>query len=257
LAPGETELQLVVQIMDRMLDTDGDSKTRAGLIFISAGFIYVQLLLNVAANSVSAGCDLTALFPRYINIRRGGYIAAVVGICMNPWLLYKSSATFSNYLGAYGVLLSCIVGPMITDYWLVRRGHYRINDLYSTDTESWYWYTFGINWRAYVAYLCGFAMNAPGFINTLNPSISVAVGAQRIYALSWVTGTGVSALIYYILCTISPPPGKHRHFKEIDMSLGELRIDEITKLRHSGAGSPQEYEEKKYADDSDVHVMES
>ena len=39
-----------------------------------SGFIYVQLMLNVAANSISAGCDLTALFPRFINIRRGGFI---------------------------------------------------------------------------------------------------------------------------------------------------------------------------------------
>jgi NCS1 family nucleobase:cation symporter-1 len=59
----------------------------------------------------------------------------------NPWLLYKSSATFGNYLGAYGVLLSCIAGPMITDYWLVRRGHYRVNDLYTLDKEGWYYYT--------------------------------------------------------------------------------------------------------------------
>ena len=158
----------VVHIMDRMLDVDPSPKTRAGLalyvlfffslarflIFsISLGFIYVQLFLNVAANSISAGCDLTALFPRYINIRRGGYVAAVVGICMNPWLLYTSSATFTNYLGAYGVLLSCIAGPMITDYWLVRRGHIRVNDLYSLDKIGWYHYTYGVNWRAYAGYL--------------------------------------------------------------------------------------------------------
>lgn len=160
----------VVHIMDRMLDVDPSSKTRAGVAFISLGFIYVQLFLNVAANSISAGCDLTALFPResyyysttalhlltdsgYINIRRGGYVAAVVGIAMNPWLLYTSSATFTNYLGAYGVLLSCIAGPMITDYWLVRRGHVRVNDLYSIEKSGWYYYTYGINWRAYAAYL--------------------------------------------------------------------------------------------------------
>lgn len=68
--------------MDKMLDVNPTSATRAGVVFIAAGFIYVQLLLNVAANSISAGCDLTALLPRYINIRRGGYIAAIVGICM-------------------------------------------------------------------------------------------------------------------------------------------------------------------------------
>lgn len=113
----------VVKVMDAMQDHDASSATRAGLAFIFLGFIYVQLMLNVAANSISAGCDLTALLPRYINIRRGGYICMVIGIAMNPWLLYKSSATFGNYLGAYGVLLSCIAGPMITDYWAVRRGH--------------------------------------------------------------------------------------------------------------------------------------
>lgn len=71
------------QIMDRMLD-GGSGATRAGMVFISAGSYTSsesrakdmidrgRLLLNVSANSVSAGCDLTALFPRFINIRRGG-----------------------------------------------------------------------------------------------------------------------------------------------------------------------------------------
>ncbi|WWD04001.1 hypothetical protein V865_002063 [Kwoniella europaea PYCC6329] len=263
----------VVKIMDKMLDTNGDSKTRAGLVFISAGFIYVQLLLNVAANSVSAGCDLTALFPRYINIRRGGYIAAIVGICMNPWLLYKSSATFGNYLGAYGVLLSCIAGPMITDYWFVRRGHMRLNDLYTLDRSGWYWYTAGIHWRGYVAYLCGFAVNAPGFIHTLAPNVSVPVGAQRIYYLSWITGTGISGLVYYLLCLLSPPPGMNRTFCEIDESAGEPRIDEIMREKYSspreGAGVPSPsgqsgeegdgygYDEKAKRIGTEVHVLPS
>ncbi|OCF44495.1 uracil permease [Kwoniella heveanensis CBS 569] len=220
----------VVKIMDTMLD-GASSSTRAGLVFIAAGFIYVQLMLNVAANSVSAGCDLTALFPRFLSIRRGGYVAALVGICMNPWLLYKSSATFGNYLGAYGVLLSCIAGPMITDYWIVRRGHMRVNDLYTADKEGWYYYTAGINWRGYLAYLCGFAVNAPGFIHTLAPNISVPIGAQRIYYLSWITGTGVSGLVYYLACLVSPPPGMNRHFKELDESAGEPRVDQIAAER--------------------------
>lgn len=218
-----TQIWDVVKIMDTMLDKDGSSKTRAGMAFISAGFIYVQLLLNVAANSLSAGCDLTALFPRFINIRRGGYICMIVGICMNPWLMYKSSATFGSYLGAYGVLLSCIAGPMITDYWMVRRGHMRLHDLYTFEKSGWYHYTLGINWRAYAAYLAGFAINAPGFIYSCNPNINVPLSAQRIYTLSWLTGTGVSALVYYICCFVSPPPGMNKSFEEIDES--EFRLE--------------------------------
>lgn len=91
---------------------------------------------NISANSVSAGCDLTALFPRFIvsfftksmksnltsfhvqNIRRGGYIAAIVGLCMLPWNLLKSSSSFTSYLSAYSVFLSSIAGVMVRLYVL-------------------------------------------------------------------------------------------------------------------------------------------
>lgn len=90
---------------------------------------------------------------RYLHVRiESSELAGYLPVSRCPWTLYKSSATFGSYLGAYGVLLSCVAGPMITDYWLVRRGHYRINDLYTTDRGGWYWYTAGINWRAYAAY---------------------------------------------------------------------------------------------------------
>ena len=238
--------------MDKMLDVDPSSKTRAGVVFIAAGFIYVQLLLNVAANSISAGCDLTALLPRYINIRRGGYVAAIVGLAMNPWLLFKSSATFSNYLGAYGVLLSCVAGPMICDYYLVRRGHYRIRDLYTTDRGGWYWYSYGVNWRAYLAYFSGFAINAPGFIHSLNPDIAVHVAAQRLYALSWLTGTGVSALVYYLACVAAPPPGMNRSFHEVDESEGEVMFAGVTE---DVDGSEKELHGKGGANSPRVHEV--
>lgn len=218
----------VVDIMDAMLDADPGARTRAGLACIALVFVYVQLMLNVAANSVSAGCDLTALCPRFINIRRGGFVAMAVGFAMCPWLMYRSSATFGNYLGAYGVLLSCIAGPMIADYWLVRRGHIRVRDLYSTDSGAWYAYAWGVNWRAYAAYLAGLAINMPGFVATLNPDIQVGVAAHRIFTLSWVTGTGVSALVYVVCCYLSPPPGLNRTFREVDESDYHNQVDEMS-----------------------------
>jgi len=115
---------------------------------------------------------------------------------------------------------------MITDYWLVRRGHMRLRDLYTTEKGGWYHYTLGVNWRGYVAYICGFAINAPGFIHTCNPNIKVGIAAQRLYTLSWLTGTGVSALVYYLCCVISPPPGMNRHFEEVDESDFRNILDE-------------------------------
>lgn len=58
---------------------------RFGVFMIALAFALAQLGTNIAANSVSAGTDMTALLPRYLNIRRGGYICAAVGLAMCPW----------------------------------------------------------------------------------------------------------------------------------------------------------------------------
>ncbi|EED83864.1 predicted protein [Postia placenta Mad-698-R] len=119
--------------------------------FIAVAFIIAQMGTNLTANSVSAGCDLTALFPRFINIRRGGYIAAIVGLCMLPWNLLKSSNNFTTYLSAYAVFLSSIAGVMLADYYVVHKGQYCVSDLYDAKKDGWYYYTYGFNIRIFPA----------------------------------------------------------------------------------------------------------
>lgn len=60
------------------------SAERFAVFVIATGFGLAQLGTNIAANSVSAGTDMTALLPRYLNIRRGGYICAAIGLAMCP-----------------------------------------------------------------------------------------------------------------------------------------------------------------------------
>lgn len=60
------------------------SAERFGVFVIASGFALAQLGTNIAANSVSAGTNLTALLPRFCNIRRGAYICAAIGLAMCP-----------------------------------------------------------------------------------------------------------------------------------------------------------------------------
>ncbi|KAK2462997.1 hypothetical protein APHAL10511_004984 [Amanita phalloides] len=205
-----------ITLLDMFLDGKPSKGTRFGVWFISASFVVAQLGLNISLNSISAGCDLTSLMPRYINIRRGSYVAAIVGICMLPWNLLKSSNEFTSYLSAYSVFLSSIVGVMITDYYVVRKGHYRIADLYDLKKDGWYWYTYGINFRAYAAYVAGILVNVVGFVGATGTKVPLA--ATRLYQLSFFTGVSVSAIIYYLLNVAFPVPGKSDKFEEIDES---------------------------------------
>ncbi|EPQ52164.1 uridine permease Fui1 [Gloeophyllum trabeum ATCC 11539] len=205
-----------IDLLGMFLDGEPSHATRFGVWFIAASFIIAQVRTNISANSVSAGCDLTSLCPRYINIRRGGYIAAIVGLCMCPWNLLRSSNNFTTYLSAYSVFLSSIAGVMITEYWIIRRGHYRVADLYSTRRDGWYWYTFGINPRAYAAYISGILINVVGFAGVTGQTVPLA--ATRIYQMSFFTGFGVSALVYWLLNRVFPAPGASRKFEEVDVS---------------------------------------
>jgi len=241
-----------VDLLGMLLDNHPSGATRFGVWFISASFILAQLGTNIAANSVSAGCDLTALFPRFINIRRGGYVAAIVGLVMCPWNLLKDSNSFTSYLSAYSVFLSSIAGVMISEYWVIRRGHYRVGDLYSSRRDGWYWYTYGVNVRAYIAYIAGILINVVGFAGAVGRTVPIA--ATHIYELSFFTGFGVSALIYIVLNKIWPSPGAWQPFEEIDESDFKPRTERSSEYESDGEGESKLKE--KRGSDASVNVKE-
>lgn len=154
------------------------SATRFGVFVISTAFALAQLGTNIAANSVSAGTDMTALMPRYLNIRRGSYICAIVGLVMCPWHLLSTSNNFTTYLSAYSVFLSSIAGVIICDYYFVRKGYLETRNLYSAQRDGPYWYTLGIHWRGYVAYIAGILINVVGFAGAVGTP--VPIGATYI-----------------------------------------------------------------------------
>lgn len=60
-----------IDVLAQFLETTFTRGTRAGVFLISFVFTVAQLGTNISANSLSCGTDMTALFPRFINIRRG------------------------------------------------------------------------------------------------------------------------------------------------------------------------------------------
>lgn len=135
-----------LELLSRFLD-DANGAARFGVFIIAFAFALAQLGTNIAANSVSAGTDMTALLPRFLNIRRGGYICAGVGLAMCPWSVV-SQLSFPSLLlwlclqDTHSILIApcffqeppyhlpklhhiplCILGVLILHR---RRDHYRL-----------------------------------------------------------------------------------------------------------------------------------
>ncbi|KAG7135390.1 Uracil permease like protein [Verticillium longisporum] len=87
-------------VLERYVE-HGNSAERFGVFVIALCFALAQLGTNIAANSISAGTDMTALAPRWVNIRRGSYVCAGLALAMCPWTLLSDSNQFTTYLSAY------------------------------------------------------------------------------------------------------------------------------------------------------------
>lgn len=145
------------------------------------------------------------LIPRrFVNIRRGQIICAILGFAICPWLLQAKATRFFAFLNGYTVFLGPLVGLLVSDYWLVRQAKgFNVPSLYRPGNRL-YWYTGGVNPRAIVALLTGIVPLLPGLAHNINPSLSVARGAIEYYSLSWLVGLVLSMAMYYILYRIFP-----------------------------------------------------
>lgn len=205
-----------LDVLSNFLTHDYSSASRAGVFFISASFALAQLGTNISANSLSFGTDVTAILPRFLNIRRGGYICALLALAVCPWKLNSSASKFTTYLSAYSVFLSSIAGVVACDYYYVRRGYLKLTHLYSLfapedpTIQSYYLFNrIGCNWRAYVAYICGILPNIVGFVGATETH-KVPIGATRLYQLNFFAGFISSSVVYGLLCYLSPIEGIHQ-----------------------------------------------
>jgi NCS1 family nucleobase:cation symporter-1 len=151
--------------------------------------LLATLNTNVAANVVSPSNDFSNLRPGLISFRTGGLITGVVGILMMPWKLLKD---FSSYIFGWLVGCSAFLGPiagiMICDYYLVRRRHLVVEDLYRR--VGAYEYRNGFNLRAIAALVVGVAVALVGL---------AVPGLRLLYDYAWFVGFFISGGLYFLL----------------------------------------------------------
>ena len=180
--------------------------------------LIATLNVNIGANVVSPSNDFSNLFPKYISFRTGGLITGLLGLAMMPWKLMSSFPHYIDYLIGYSGLLGPVAGIMVADYFLLRRRHLNIDDLYRRG--GIYEYSNGINPRAMIALGVGIAL---ALIGTVVPSL------HWLYSGAWFVGFGVSAIIYLMLMSKKNGAGG-------SMPLAQ-KINVVPKLEQEGAGA--------------------
>ena len=153
-------------------------------------FAIATLGINVVANFVSPAFDFANVFPRQINFKRGGYIAALIALVLYPFAPWETGAAhFVNFIGS---TMGPIFGVMMVDYYLIRKGEVDVEALYREDGE----FRFQGGWHvnAFIAAGIGaiFSSILPNFTTVL-PSWWGVYG--------WFFGVAIAGAIYYVLRT--------------------------------------------------------
>ncbi|KAH8881757.1 uracil permease [Thozetella sp. PMI_491] len=199
-----TQLWNAAGLLIVVQDANPTSGTRAAVFFAGFAMALSQLSLNILGNSFSGGTDMSALVPRWINIRRGQIITALLGLVINPWYLLSNATVFLSVMSSYTVFLQPLLGILVAQYFVVQKKRLRVSDLYIFGPESIYWYDYGVNWRAVVAWAVGMAPHVPGFISVVNSSLIVPAGAVELYYLSPFTGFFIGFIVTIVLDIVSP-----------------------------------------------------
>ena len=156
--------------------------------------------VNLAANLVGPAYDFSALNPKLISYKTGGYITAFIAIAMMPWkILATTQGYIFTWLVGYSALLGPIAGILIVDYYLIRGTQLDVDQLYLEKGK--YSYNKGWNVAALIAFVIGVAPNVPGFLNAAFPNTfpDISLIFKITYTYAWFVGLALASLIYFVL----------------------------------------------------------
>ncbi len=93
-------------LLNAILDHNFTPAARTAVWLVSLAFLFSQFGINFGGNSIPFGADMTGLFPKYLTIRRGQVICAILGVAVVPWKLIANATAFISFLGSYNIFMA-------------------------------------------------------------------------------------------------------------------------------------------------------
>jgi cytosine/uracil/thiamine/allantoin permease len=141
---------------------------KLGRVFLHCSLLHLlRNPLLVFENSLPAGNDIAALFPKYLTVRKGFFIYAVVSFAINPWYLLGSASIFISFLASYQIFLSPITGVLLCHYYIIARGYLEIDAVHCEEKSN-----VSLHRRLELARL---------------PCVCMCWALRRIFMDSWIT----------------------------------------------------------------------
>ncbi|TFH86046.1 NCS1 family nucleobase:cation symporter-1 [Billgrantia azerbaijanica] len=152
-------------------------------------FFAATVGINLVANFIPPAYDLANLFPSKITFKVGGLITACVAFFVGAlWVSVISQIGVPGFVNALGAVVAPFYGIIVVDYYLVKHQHLDMQQLFSSEPGTAYYYVNGWNTRALLAF---------GGAALFSLSTVLVPALSGLDGYGWMMGAALGGLIYY------------------------------------------------------------
>jgi NCS1 family nucleobase:cation symporter-1 len=160
-------------------------------IIAALTFFAATVGINMVANFIPPAYDLANLFPKHISFRKGGLITAIIAFFVGAlWLSFISKIGIVGFVNAVGAIIAPFFGILVVDYYLIKRQHINIDDLFSDQPDGAYYYYKGWNIRGLIAFVIGAIFSVA---TVLVPALT------KLEGYGFLLGAALGGLVYWLL----------------------------------------------------------
>ena len=179
--------QLITKPMDIIGKIDNTFLTIIVLIFI----LFSSLSTNLISNYIPTQNTLINLMPSKLDLKSFGMFVFLLGLIVaGLWPSILSLVGAASLINSLSAFFGPIFGVIIADYYFVKREEINHKDLFFDRENNIYFYSNGWNYKALYSLIIGFIFSF---------SILWNYSFQDIKTFSWLIGSLISFLIYYLL----------------------------------------------------------
>ena len=155
--------------------------------------IIASISTNLVANFIPSQYSLINLIPSKLSLKSSSYIISIIGFIIGAfWLTLLSQIGLLSFIDTFGSFFGPLLGVIVVDYYLIKKSSLSNKDLYSAESESVYYYSYGWHIKAFYSVILGFIFSASTIWN---------INLMFLQSYAWIIGAFVSSLVYYLLAS--------------------------------------------------------
>ena len=153
--------------------------------------IFASASTNLIANFIPAQNSLLNFLPTKLNLKSTSLVIIILGFIIGIfWLPLLSKIGIFSFVDTISSFFGPIFGIMVVDYYLIKKTNLNNKDIFSSDSNSVYYYSNGWHIKAIYSLLIAFIFAAGTIWNE---------NLMHLRSYAWIIGAFISSLIYYLL----------------------------------------------------------